>query len=254
MWVVQILREGIGVHGGYEINTEGDAFHIAFPRVAEAILFCLDAQYTLLDVKWPKELLRLSSCKEEWDGHGDPVFRGLRVRMCIHYARPGTLAHRCTLLHDDGVRRISASVSGRSVSVLPRRCTADTRVSGLLPLLCILCNPCYLTHLLILTSFACRSCVMGVRMTQFLKGKRLLPFQGSVLRVAWKLSPCHISLAHIFVCNFRVNTIFVSTWCKKNEAFDKTSRACWFPLTQPCSPCNLPRVGCCGAPPSKSQN
>lgn len=27
------MREGIAKHGGYEINTEGDAFQIAFPTV-----------------------------------------------------------------------------------------------------------------------------------------------------------------------------------------------------------------------------
>ena len=38
------MREGIAAHGGYEINTEGDAFHIAFTTVAQAVLFAMEAQ------------------------------------------------------------------------------------------------------------------------------------------------------------------------------------------------------------------
>ena len=40
-----MIREGIAKHGGYEINTEGDAFHIAFTTVPQAVLFCMEAQY-----------------------------------------------------------------------------------------------------------------------------------------------------------------------------------------------------------------
>ena len=38
------MREGIAAHGGYEINTEGDAFHIAFVTVAQAVSFAMEAQ------------------------------------------------------------------------------------------------------------------------------------------------------------------------------------------------------------------
>jgi hypothetical protein len=40
----QVMREGIAAHGGYEINTEGDAFHIAFTTVAQAVAFAMEAQ------------------------------------------------------------------------------------------------------------------------------------------------------------------------------------------------------------------
>ena len=42
-----MLREGIARHAGYEINTEGDAFHIAFKGVTEAVAFAMDVQYRL---------------------------------------------------------------------------------------------------------------------------------------------------------------------------------------------------------------
>ena len=49
------MREGIAAHGGYEINTEGDAFHIAFTTVAQAVSFAMEAQarYTLpAELSW----------------------------------------------------------------------------------------------------------------------------------------------------------------------------------------------------------
>lgn len=41
---MQVMREGIAANGGYEINTEGDAFHIAFTTVAQAVVFAMEAQ------------------------------------------------------------------------------------------------------------------------------------------------------------------------------------------------------------------
>ena len=43
--LAQVIREGIAKHGGYEINTEGDAFHIAFKNVVESVAFCMEVQY-----------------------------------------------------------------------------------------------------------------------------------------------------------------------------------------------------------------
>lgn len=39
------MRTGIAAHGGYEINTEGDAFLVAFTSVVDAVLFCMETQY-----------------------------------------------------------------------------------------------------------------------------------------------------------------------------------------------------------------
>lgn len=59
----QIVREYINKHSGYEINTEGDSFSIAFLDVPRAVLFCLDVQQRLLETNWPPEVLRLPTCK-----------------------------------------------------------------------------------------------------------------------------------------------------------------------------------------------
>ena len=44
-YALQVMREGIRMHNGYEINTEGDSFHIAFLDIVEAINFCMEIQY-----------------------------------------------------------------------------------------------------------------------------------------------------------------------------------------------------------------
>lgn len=93
-----MIREGIAKHGGYEINTEGDAFHIAFSTAAQAVLFAMETQYRLLDTSWPREVLRLPSCGEAHDKEGNLQFRGPRVRMGVHWAAEGTVAHRLMLL------------------------------------------------------------------------------------------------------------------------------------------------------------
>ena len=59
----QVLREAIAKHGGYEINTEGDSFHVAFKSVVEAVGFCMDAQYKLLETPWTRDVLRLPTCR-----------------------------------------------------------------------------------------------------------------------------------------------------------------------------------------------
>ena len=58
------MREGIAKSHGYEINTEGDSFQVAFTSVADAVLFAMETQYRLLETDWPKSVLKLPSCKQ----------------------------------------------------------------------------------------------------------------------------------------------------------------------------------------------
>lgn len=90
----QVIREHIARHGGYEINTEGDSFHIAFSSVAQAVFFAMDTQYRLLETNWPKEVLKLPDCGVVYDKDGLLLMKGPRVRMGIHYAAEGTVAQR----------------------------------------------------------------------------------------------------------------------------------------------------------------
>ena len=59
-----------------------------------ALLFTLETQYRLLEAAWPREVLRLSSCREAFATDGSLLFRGPRVRMGLHWAREGTISHR----------------------------------------------------------------------------------------------------------------------------------------------------------------
>jgi predicted ATPase/class 3 adenylate cyclase len=61
----RLLREAFGRSAGYEVDTQGDAFFVAFSRAHDAIHAAVEAQQTLASHSWP----------------GD---RQLRVRMGIH--------------------------------------------------------------------------------------------------------------------------------------------------------------------------
>ncbi len=62
MLCLQLLHEGIAKFNGYEINTEGDSFHIAFTSVAAAVQVAMETQVQLLDSDWPKDVLKLPAC------------------------------------------------------------------------------------------------------------------------------------------------------------------------------------------------
>ena len=53
----QVMRELISKHSGYESNTEGDAFVVAFHTSADAVLWALEVQDALLEVEWSDGLL-----------------------------------------------------------------------------------------------------------------------------------------------------------------------------------------------------
>jgi class 3 adenylate cyclase len=75
----EIMRKCIAEHHGYEVLTEGDAFHIAFHDAVDATLFALEAQQNLQNAQWDDEILALPDAAD--DGRG---FRGVRVRIAIH--------------------------------------------------------------------------------------------------------------------------------------------------------------------------
>ncbi|MEW5311588.1 MAG: hypothetical protein WDW38_003291 [Sanguina aurantia] len=52
--------------GGYESQTEGDSFIIAFQDPMSAVSFALDLQEALMDQPWPEALLALEGCKPIW--------------------------------------------------------------------------------------------------------------------------------------------------------------------------------------------
>ena len=84
----EVMRRHLRIIGGYEVKTEGDAFMVAFPTVTSALLWAFTIQSQLLEVQWPQEILNSIHGEEMQDADGNVIFRGLSVRMGIHWGRP----------------------------------------------------------------------------------------------------------------------------------------------------------------------
>lgn len=84
----EVMRRQLRIIGGYEVKTEGDAFMVSFPTATSALLWCFAVQAQLLEVQWPSEILNHSIGKEVYDSDNNLIFRGLSVRMGIHFGTP----------------------------------------------------------------------------------------------------------------------------------------------------------------------
>ncbi|KAI9925149.1 cysteinyl-tRNA synthetase [Aspergillus wentii] len=83
-----ILRRQLGIIGGYEVKTEGDAFMVAFSTTTAALLWCFNCQTQLLEAEWPTEVLEQPQCQVQYDMENNIIFRGLSVRMGVHWGEP----------------------------------------------------------------------------------------------------------------------------------------------------------------------
>lgn len=83
-----ILRRQLGIIGGYEVKTEGDAFMVAFATTTAALLWCFNCQTQLLEAEWPTEILEQPQCQIQYDMDKNLIFRGLSVRMGVHWGEP----------------------------------------------------------------------------------------------------------------------------------------------------------------------
>ncbi|KAL7629573.1 hypothetical protein AAE478_001094 [Parahypoxylon ruwenzoriense] len=84
----EVMRRQLRRIGGYEVKTEGDAFMVSFPTATSALLWCFSVQTQLLNIDWPSEILNSVSCQEVYDKDNNLIFKGLSVRMGIHYGEP----------------------------------------------------------------------------------------------------------------------------------------------------------------------
>src|ERR687885_2447582 len=71
----RLLREAFAAHGGREVDTQGDAFFVAFPRAADAVRAAVAAQRALADYPWP-------------------AGAAVRVRMGLHTGEPASTGER----------------------------------------------------------------------------------------------------------------------------------------------------------------
>src|SRR5215467_14576467 len=94
----RLVRAAIASHGGHEVDTQGDAFFIAFAGAKQAVLCALEIQRALAGHKWPA---------------GAPV----RVRIGIHtgHAVPTEGVYAGLAVHR--AARISAAARGGQVLV-----------------------------------------------------------------------------------------------------------------------------------------
>ncbi|KAL8771908.1 MAG: hypothetical protein Q9209_002846 [Squamulea sp. 1 TL-2023] len=83
-----IMRRQLRVIGGYEVKTEGDAFMVSFPTATSALLWCFYVQSLLLEANWPSEILQSGHCAEVLDSDQNVIYRGVSVRMGIHWGHP----------------------------------------------------------------------------------------------------------------------------------------------------------------------
>lgn len=83
-----VMRRQLRIIGGYEVKTEGDAFMVSFPTATSALLWCFSVQSHLLEAAWPSEILNSVHCQEVLDTDGNVIYRGLSVRMGIHWGKP----------------------------------------------------------------------------------------------------------------------------------------------------------------------
>ncbi|KAI5474923.1 adenylate cyclase [Pseudohyphozyma bogoriensis] len=117
-----LLRRQLRAIGGYEVKTEGDAFIVSFPTVTSALLWCLTVQLELLRIDWPQEILDSNEGKEIMSDKGELIYRGLSVRMGIHWGSPVCEADPITRRMDyfgpmvNRSARISAVAEGGQIS------------------------------------------------------------------------------------------------------------------------------------------
>ncbi|KAF9427737.1 cysteinyl-tRNA synthetase, partial [Podila epigama] len=85
-----IMRRQLRSIGGYEVKNEGDALMASFSSVPAAMLWCFKVQELLVNAEWPRDILNSEECKAIFNESdpNQPMYRGLSVRMGIHWGRP----------------------------------------------------------------------------------------------------------------------------------------------------------------------
>ena len=94
----RIIRETLSTHSGWEIDTQGDAFFLAFRRAKDAVGAAVEAQRALAEHEWPQQ-------------------KQLRVRMGIHTGEPAVGGERYVGMGVPRAARISAAGHGGQVLV-----------------------------------------------------------------------------------------------------------------------------------------
>jgi adenylate cyclase len=119
----EAMRRQLRRIGGYEVKTEGDAFMVSFPTATSALLWCFAVQMHLLEISWPPEILSTASGQPLFDKDNNLLFKGLSVRMGIHYGEAVSETDPVTRRMDyfgpmvNKASRISAVADGGQITV-----------------------------------------------------------------------------------------------------------------------------------------
>jgi predicted ATPase/class 3 adenylate cyclase len=92
----RLLRDAFAVHGGYEVDTEGDAFFVAFASAKEAVAAAAEGQRALASHEWPEN-------------------RRIWVRMGLHTGEPRLLDANYVGLDVHHAARVMAAGHGGQV-------------------------------------------------------------------------------------------------------------------------------------------
>ena len=83
------LRTLLNVHDGYECKEpEPCKFMASFRTFEGAVRFSAEFHEQLMDAPWPAELLQYPLCGIEYNDRGELLYRGLRARVGIAFAKP----------------------------------------------------------------------------------------------------------------------------------------------------------------------
>ena len=125
----RLLRDLISEYDGYEVKTEGDAFMVAFRGPEKALAWCVAAQHTLLNARWPKALNTIQECCDVFAQPEDTslpercIFSGPRVRMGFNTGEPmcevDSVTHRMDYLGPivNNAARVSSNGAGGEIVI-----------------------------------------------------------------------------------------------------------------------------------------
>ncbi|KAG0198384.1 cysteinyl-tRNA synthetase [Mortierella sp. GBA30] len=120
-----IMRRQLRSIGGYEVKNEGVAMMASFSSVPAAVLWCFKVQELLVYADWPQDILESADGKIIYNAADptQPLYRGLSVRMGIHWGQPVSHKDEVTRRMDyygsmvNRAARICASADGGEICV-----------------------------------------------------------------------------------------------------------------------------------------
>jgi predicted ATPase/class 3 adenylate cyclase len=113
-----ILREAFAAHNGYEVDTQGDSFFIAFQRATQAVAAAVTAQRALVAHPWPEGGSRSGDA-------GGPALPMVRVRMGLHTGEPSHSPDGGGFVGMDVHRAARLCSAGYGGQILLSQSTAD---------------------------------------------------------------------------------------------------------------------------------